>query len=172
MGDKEVIELLVQGGKAAPGPTTAPKLSAFKLNIGEVFAKINKATKDFAGMEVPVKIIIDKETKEYEIEIGLPPTSSLLKREAGIEVSKITPEDKEKGVKYTADLPFEKILKVTRMKEKDLQGRDFKAKIKQVLGTCVSLHFKVDGKDPKEAIKEVEEGKYDEAIEKFLKSEQ
>lgn len=172
MGDKEVIELLIQGGKAAPGPTTAPKLSALKLNIGEVFAKINKATKDFAGMEVPVKIIVDKETREYEIEVGLPPTSSLLKKEAGIEVSKITQEDKERGVKYTADLPFEKVLKVTKMKEKDLQGKDFKTKLKQVLGTCLSLHFKVDGKDPREVIKEVDEGKYDDKINSFLNKEQ
>ncbi|RLC33259.1 50S ribosomal protein L11, partial [Candidatus Shapirobacteria bacterium] len=34
MSEKETIELLVEGGKASPGPTTAPKLSAYKLNIG------------------------------------------------------------------------------------------------------------------------------------------
>lgn len=168
--DKEIIEILVEGGKAAPGPTTAPKLSAYKLNVGEVFSKINQMTKDFAGMEVPVKIIIDKQTRKYEIEVGLPPTSSLLKKEAKIEVSKITKEEAEKGKKYVANIPFESVLKVTKIKEKDLDGKDIKAKIKQVLGTCVSLHFTVDNKGPKEVIKEVDAGKYDEIIKKYFEN--
>ncbi len=168
--DKEIIEILVEGGKAQPGPTTAPKLSALKLNVGEIFSKINQLTKDFSGMEVPVKIIVDKKTRKYEIEIGLPPTSALLKKEAGIEVSKITKEEAEKGKKYTANIPFEKVLKVAKIKEKEIEGKNFKNKVLQVLGTCISLHFTVDGKDPKEVIKEVKEGKYDELIKRYEKS--
>ena len=169
MSEKEIIEFLVQGGKAAPGPSTAPKLSALGLNIGLVFKKINEATKEFEGMEVPVKIIVDKKTKEFEIEVGKPPTSSLLKKEAGIEVAKISEEDLKKGIKYVADIPFEKVLKVTKMKADELMGKDIKAKIKQVLGTCLSLHFKVDGKDPREVIREINEGKYDQKINEFFK---
>ncbi|MEM0476092.1 MAG: 50S ribosomal protein L11 [Candidatus Aenigmatarchaeota archaeon] len=166
--DKEIIEFLVEGGKASPGPTTAPKLSAHKLNVGEIFSKINQLTKDFAGMEVPVKIIIDKKTKKYEIEIGLPPTASLLKKEAGIEIAKITKEEAEKGKKYVGNISFEKVLKVTKIKENELEGNSIKSKIKQVIGTCKSLHLTIDGKDPKEVIKELDEGKYDEIINKFF----
>jgi len=161
MGDVEVIELLVEGGKAAPGPSTAPKLSALKLNVGEIFAKINQLTKQFEGMDVPVKIIVDKQTGKYEIEVGVPPTSSLLKKEAGIDVAKITKEDKEKGKKWVGNIPFEKVLKVVKLKEKELEGKDFKAKVKQVLGTCLSLHLLVDNKDPRDVIKEIDKGIYD-----------
>lgn len=164
MAEKEVIELLVEGGKASPGPSTAPKLSALKLNIGEIFAKINQLTKEFEGMDVPVKIIVDKETKKYEIEVGLPPTSSLLKKEAGIQVAKITKEDKEKGVKWVGNISFDKVVKVTKMKEKELEGKDFKSKLKQVLGTCLSLHLTVDGKDPRQVIKELDQGLYDDKL--------
>lgn len=166
--EKEIIEFLVEGGKASPGPSTAPKLSAYRLNVGEIFSKINQLTKDFTGMEVPVKIIIDKQTRKYEIEIGLPSTSSLLKREVGIEISKITKEEAEKGKKYVANISFEKILKITKIKEKELEGNNIKSKIKQVLGTCKSLHFTVDNKDPKDVIKEVDNGKYDEIINNFF----
>ncbi|MEM5881903.1 MAG: 50S ribosomal protein L11 [Candidatus Aenigmatarchaeota archaeon] len=166
--EKDIIEFLVEGGKASPGPTTAPKLSTYKLNVGEVFSKINQLTKEFVGMEVPVRIIIDKQTKKYEIEIGLPSTSSLLKKEAKIDVAKITKEEAEKGKKYVANIPFESVLKVTKIKEKELEGNSIKSKIKQVLGTCVSLHFTVDNKDPREIIKYVDEGKYDEIINKYF----
>jgi large subunit ribosomal protein L11 len=161
MSDVEVIELLVEGGKAAPGPSTAPKLSALKLNVGEIFAKINQLTKQFEGMDVPVKIIVDKQTRKYEIEVGLPPTSSLLKKEAGIDVAKITKEDKEKGKKWVGNISFEKVLKVAKLKEKELEGKDLKAKVKQVLGTCLSLHLLVDNKDPRDVIKEIDKGIYD-----------
>ena len=167
MSDVEVIELLVEGGKAAPGPSTAPKLSALKLNVGEIFAKINQLTKQFEGMDIPVKIIVDKQTRKYEIEVGLPPTSSLLKKEAGIDVAKITKEDKEKGKKWVGNISFEKVLKVTKLKEKELEGKDLKAKVKQVLGTCLSLHLLVDNKDPRDVIKEVDKGIYDSYFEKF-----
>jgi large subunit ribosomal protein L11 len=163
--DVEIIELLVEGGKAAPGPSTAPKLSALKLNVGEIFAKINQLTKQFEGMDVPVKIIVDKQTRKYEIEIGLPPTSSLLKKEAGIEIAKITREEKEKGKKWVGNISFEKVLKVTKMKEKELEGKNLKSKVKQVLGTCLSLHLLVDNKDPREVIKEIDQGVYDKYFE-------
>lgn len=88
MGEKETIELLVEGGKAAPGPATAPKLGAYKLNIGEVFQKVNQATESYKGIQVPVKLIIDKETKEVTVEVGTPPVSSLIKKELGIEKAK------------------------------------------------------------------------------------
>ena len=163
--DVEIIELLVEGGKAAPGPSTAPKLSALKLNVGEIFAKINQLTKQFEGMDVPVKIIVDKQTRKYEIEIGLPPTSSLLKKEVGIEIAKITREEKEKGKKWVGNISFEKVLKVTKMKEKELEGKNLKSKVKQVLGTCLSLHLLVDNKDPREVIKEIDQGVYDKYFE-------
>lgn len=81
---KETIDLLVEGGKAAPGPATAPKLSQYKLNIGDVFKEINEKTKEYDGMSVPVKLIIDKKTKEFSVKVGTPPVSSLVKKELGL----------------------------------------------------------------------------------------
>ena len=153
---KEVIELLVEGGNAKPGPNIGPKLSQLRLNIGEVINKINEATKDFKGLQVPVKIIVDTETRKYEIEVGLPPTSSLLKKEAGIEVAK-----RVTGNEVLGNVTFEQILKIAKMKMKDLNTNDLKAAVKMILGTALSLGLTVDGKNPKEVIKEVNEGKYD-----------
>jgi len=167
MAEKETLELLVEGGKASPGPTTAPKLSAYKLNVGEVFKKINEMTKDYEGMKVPVKIIIDKETKEYEIKIGTPPTSSLIKKELGIDVAKITEEEKAAGKTSVGNLTFEQCVKIAKMKMNDLLAKDLKSAVKQVLGTANSMKgVLVEGKRPKEIIKEIDEGKWD----KFIKA--
>ncbi len=36
-------------------------------------------------MQVPVKVIIDTDTKAFDIKIGTPPASGLVKKEAGID---------------------------------------------------------------------------------------
>jgi large subunit ribosomal protein L11 len=39
-----------------------------------------------------------------------------------------------------------------------------KRAVKEVLGTCVSMGVTVEGKDPKDVQKEVDEGKYDSTL--------
>jgi len=169
MADKETIELLVDGGKASPGPTTAPKFSAYKLNVGDIFKQINEKTSSYAGIKVPIKIIIDKETKSVEIKVGVPPVSSLIKKELGIakakvikveatpttatttttteattpaaEVKEVKKEEKPKEDegKTTGDLTMEQCVKIAKMKQEDLLAKDLRASVKQVVGTCVSM---------------------------------
>ncbi|MGA1873304.1 MAG: 50S ribosomal protein L11 [Thermoplasmatota archaeon] len=149
----EKIEALVDGGKASAGPPLGPALGPMGVNIGQIVGEINKKTKDFTGMKVPVTIIIDPKTKEYSITVGTPPTSSLLLQEIG----------KEKGpgsVQDTVDIPMEKVVKVARMKRESLLAVTLESAVKEVLGTAVSMHATVDGKDPREVQKLINEGQY------------
>src|SRR3990167_4744123 len=81
----QTVEIMVEGGKATAAPPLGPALGPMGVNIGQVVSSINNKTKSFAGMKVPVKVIIDKNTKKFDIEVGTPPTSQLIKKEAGIE---------------------------------------------------------------------------------------
>ena len=81
----ETIEALVDGGKASAGPPLGPALGPLGVNIGAIVGEINNKTKNFDGMKVPVKIIVDEKTKEFTITIGTPPTSALILKELGIE---------------------------------------------------------------------------------------
>lgn len=164
MSDKEIIDTLVEGGKATPGPALAPRLSMMKVNIQEVFKKINDKTKDYSGMKVPVKIIIDKKSKEIEIEVGTPPATSILKKEMGIELAKITEEEKTAGKTSAGNLTMEQIVKVAKMKQDDLLANDFKKSVKTVVGICVSMPITIEGKKPKEVLTEIDEGKWDQLI--------
>lgn len=165
MPEKETIDILIEGGKAAPGATTAPKLSAYKLNVGEIFKQINEKTKGYAGIKVPVKIIVDKKTHEYEIKIGTPPVSSLIKKELGIQVAKITEEEKTAGKTTTGNLTIDQCVKIAKMKIEDLLAKDLKSAVKQVVGAANSITgILVEGKRPKEIIKDIDEGKWDDVI--------
>ena len=81
---KETVEALVAGGKATAAPPLGPALGPLGVNISDIVAEINKMTASFGGMQVPVKVTVDTDTKEFSTSIGTPPTSSLLKKEAEI----------------------------------------------------------------------------------------
>jgi large subunit ribosomal protein L11 len=164
MSDKEIIDALVEGGKATPGAALAPRLSALKVNIQEVFKKINEKTKDYSGMKVPVKIIIDKKTKEIEISVGTPPTASLIKKELGVETVKITEEEKTAGKTSVGNINFDQVVRIAKMKQETLYAKDLKAAVKQVVGTAASMPVLIENKKPKEVMKEIEEGKFDSYI--------
>ncbi len=149
----ETIEALVEGGKATPGPPLGPALGPLGVNIGEIIKTINEKTKDFDGMKVPVKVKVNPKTKAFEISIGTPPVSALVLAEIGI--------DKGSGARLDSvagNLTIEQAAKIARMKTDSLLGNDMKARVKEVVGSCVSMGVTVEGRDPKAAIKAIDAG--------------
>jgi large subunit ribosomal protein L11 len=59
---------------------------------------------------------------------------------------------------------MEQITKIAKMKRVELLAPTLKRAVKEVLGTCVSMGVTVEGKDPKDVQKEVDDGKYDSAL--------
>lgn len=109
---------------------------------------------------MPVKVIIDTETREFEIKVGTPPTSALIMNELNIEKGSSDP-----GAEKVGDLSIKQVIKIAKMKFDSLLAKDYKAAAKEILGTCLSMGVTVEGKDPREVQKEIDEGKYDEFFE-------
>jgi large subunit ribosomal protein L11 len=92
-------------------------------------------------------------------------TGEMILKELGIEVAKITEEDKSKGKTSVGSLSMEQVVKIAKEKQKELFIKDLKKVVKMVLGTCNSMNgVLVENKRPKDVIKEVEEGKWDHLI--------
>jgi large subunit ribosomal protein L11 len=156
---KNTVEILIEGGSATPGPPLGPAIGPFGINMMQVVEEINNKSADFKGMKVPVKVIIDGNTKDFEIEIGTPPTTALIMDELKLEKASQDP-----GLDKIADLSVEQSLKIARMKFDSLLSNDYKSGAKEVMGTCVSMGITVDGKDPREAQKAVDTGEYDDIL--------
>jgi len=155
------VNALVEGGKASAGPPIGPALGPTGVNLYQVVQKINETTKDFAGLRVPVKITVDTETKSFQVEVGLPPTSALVLREVNQPKGSGKPNEQKVG-----DLSFASLVKVAAIKKESLMTKDIKQAARAVLGTCVSCGVTIDGKDPKVVQKEIIEGKYDDQFSK------
>jgi len=76
-------------------------------------------------------------------------------------------EDKKDRV-IVGNLTINQVIKVTKMKRDGLLAKDSKGALKEIVASCVSMPITVEGKPPKEILKEIDEGKYDEIIKKEL----
>lgn len=159
MAEKRVVDVLVSGGRATAGPPLGPALGPLGVNVLAIVNRINELTKDYAGMKVPVKVSVDPETKEFEVSVGTPTTSALIVSELKIEKGSGAPNTQKVG-----NLSIKQLVHIAELKRSELLSKTLKAAVKEVLGSCVSVGVTVEGKDPREVQKEIDEGEYDETL--------
>lgn len=153
-----VVEVLVPGGRANPGPPLGPALGPLGVNIKAVVDEINKITSSYSGMQVPVKVIVD-DNKNFTLEVGTPPTASLILSELGVEKGSSNP-----GREVIGNLTMEQLVKIAEMKQTNMLSYTLKGRVKEIIGTCTTLGATIENMTPKEAQKAIDEGKFDEIL--------
>lgn len=148
----QTVEVLVPGGKASPGPPLGPAIGPLGLDVNQVVEEINKRTKDYAGLEVPVKLVV-QDDKSFNIEVGIPPVTALVKKELGIDKG-----SSNAGIEPVGNLTLDQIKKIAKIKQEETLSYDFISSVKEVLGTCVTIGVTVDGENPKEIQKGIDRG--------------
>ena len=156
MANKQTVSSLVTGGEASAGPPLGPALGPMGVNILQIISAINEQTKEFQGMKIPVTVSVDADTKKWEIKVGIPSAAALLLKEAGIQKGSGT-----SGTEWVGEVSVDMIAKIAKVKLETSYASSLKSVAKQIVGTCVSLGIKVEGKTPKEFTAEINEGKWD-----------
>src|SRR6185436_3621698 len=90
------IKLQIPGGQANPAPPVGPALAQHGVNIMGFCKEFNAATKDQAGMIIPVVITVYQD-KSFTFITKSPPASALLKKAAGIASGAKTPNKEKVG---------------------------------------------------------------------------
>ena len=159
---KKTLKFIIEGGKATPGPPIGPSLSPYKVNVVEVVNAINNATKDYEGLPVPVEVTVDTDTRKFEVKVGIPTTTALLMKFAGAKEPTGDPAHKKIG-----DVKFEDIIKIAIIKKEQLSAKTLKSAVKTVLGTARAIGVSIEGKDPRDVVRLVDQGFYDELIKRY-----
>ncbi|MCL5437229.1 MAG: 50S ribosomal protein L11 [Candidatus Thermoplasmatota archaeon] len=152
------LNVLVDAGKATPGPPLGPALGPRYLNVVKIVAEINEKTKQFSGMKVPVTIEIAAD-RSFQVQVGTPPTTALILKEIGAEKG----SGSQKATKI-GNLTIAQVLKIAEMKKDSSLGASVRSRVKEVVGTCVSMGVTVEGKEPKEIISEINSGSWDSSL--------
>lgn len=156
---KIVVRALVTGGSASGGPPIGPAVGPTGINIKDVVDAVNEKTMIFKGLTVPVRIECNSETKQFEIYVETPSTASLLLKEIGAEKGSSSCSDNKIG-----NLTIDQVLNIVEAKKDTLLDKTYKAAVKTVLGTVLSIGATVEGEDPRIIQKRIEEGEYDDRI--------
>ncbi len=157
MGQIQKISSLVTGGAASAGPPLGPALGPLGVNIMEVINAINDRTKDFEGMKVPVTVSVDTDTKQYEVDVGIPSAAPLILKEAGIQKG-----SGAAGTEWVGEVTMDQVVKIARSKLDSSYASSIKSVTKTIVGTCQALGVKVEGKSPREITAEIAQGAWDE----------
>src|SRR5271165_2785229 len=133
------IKLQIAAGQANPAPPVGPALGQHGVNIMGFCKEFNAATKNDAGLVIPVVITVYQD-KSFTFITKSPPASILLKKAAGITAGSKVP-NKDKVGKVTR----KQILDIVKLKMKDMNSTTEEAGFRVVAGTARSMGIDVVG---------------------------
>jgi large subunit ribosomal protein L11 len=131
------VRLQIQAGQANPAPPVGPALGSQGINIMAFCKEFNAATKDKAGLVIPVVITVYQD-KSFTFILKSPPASVLLKKAAGVASGSKTP-NKEKVGKVTR----KQVLEIIKLKGSDLNASSEEAAFRMIAGTARNMGIDV-----------------------------
>ena len=131
------VKLQIPAGQANPAPPVGPALGQQGVNIMAFCKEFNAATKEQAGMVIPVVITVYQD-KSFTFITKSPPASILLKKAAGIASGSKTP-NKDKVGKVSR----KQVMDIVKLKTKDLNANNEEAAFKIVAGTARSMGIEI-----------------------------
>ena len=131
------VKLQIPAGQANPAPPVGSALGPHGVNIMDFCRQFNEATKDKAGLIIPVIITIYKD-RSFTFELKTPPAAILLKRAAGVAKGSGEPNKKKVG-KVTRS----QVKEIAEIKMRDLNANDIEAAMRIIEGTARSTGIEV-----------------------------
>lgn len=130
----------------------APKCGPLGMPPKKVGEDIQKATADWRGIKIQIEMMV--QNRQCFITV-LPTAAPLL-----IKALKEGPRDrkKQKNVKHNGNVKMDDVVDIAKKLRPKSMAVDFAGTVKEVLGTAVSLGCTVDGKNPKELQKLIDDG--------------
>lgn len=138
-----VFKLQVASQQANPSPPVGPACGQRGLNIMEVCKKINdecKKLKDVNPGDTVPAIITYYKDKKFDVKIGKPSVSNLVKKSM-----KIKSGSKKPGIDSAGKISSVKVKEIAEMKMEEMGVANVESAIKQVEGTCRSMGITVEG---------------------------
>lgn len=146
------VVLRAVGGEVGSASTLAPKVGPLGLSPKKVGEDIQKATMDWKGLKVTVKLTIQNRQATVSL---LPSASSMI-----IRALKEPPRDrkKEKNIKHSGNLTMDDIISIARTMRPRSMARTLAGTVKEILGTANSVGCTVQGEAPTEIQAKIDSG--------------
>ncbi|KAL4609352.1 60S ribosomal protein L12 [Arapaima gigas] len=149
----KIVYMRCTGGEVGATSALAPKIGPLGLSPKKVGDDIAKATGDWKGLRITVKLTIQNRQAAIEV---VPSASALI-----IKALKEPPRDRKKvkNIKHSGSVSFEEIINIARQMRPRSIARELSGTIKEILGTAQSVGCTVDGRPPHDLIDDINSGK-------------
>merc|ERR1712093_232786 len=148
------VELMLRsvGGEPANMATLAPKLGPLGVPPKKASDAIQEATKEWKGLRVTVKLIIENRVPRCEI---VNSSTALILR-----ALKEPPRDRKKvkNIRHDGDLTLKDVIDVAQKMRERSQAKKFSGGVCEILGTCSAVGCTVEGQHPQEIIRKIKSG--------------
>jgi len=150
--EAKIVIMRTAGGIIAPASALAPKIGPLGLSPKKVGEDIMKATKEWKGMNVTVKLTILNRQATVSI---VPSSSSLV-----IKALKEPVRERKKGMEreHTGNMTLDEVIEIARVMRSRSMARELKGTVKEILGTCNSVGCTVNGEAPTDIQESIDEG--------------
>ncbi|XP_043409223.1 60S ribosomal protein L12-like [Prionailurus bengalensis] len=147
----KVVYLRCTDGEVGATSVLAPKIVPLRLSPKKIGDDIAKATGDWQGLRITVKLIIRNRQLQTEV---VSPASALI-----IKVLKELPRDRKKwkNIKHSGNITFDEIVNIAWQMRHRFLARELSGNIKEILGTTQSAGYNVDG-HPHDIVDDINSG--------------
>lgn len=151
-GEEKIVLLKAVGGEIGSASALAPKLGPLGLSPKKVGEDIQKATKDWKGIKVMVKLSVVNRVATASI---VPSASAMILKEL-----KEPPRDRKKvkNVVHNGNITLDGVINIARALRYKSMARKLEGTVLEVLGTAFSIGCNVNGKTAKEVQEDIHSG--------------
>jgi len=148
----KIVYLRVVGGEVGATSALAPKIGPLGLSPKKVGDDIAKATQDWKGLKVTVRLTIQNRQATIDV---VPSAASLI-----IKALKEPLRDRKKvkNIKHSGNLILDEVIVVARALRSRSMAKKLEGTVKEVLGTAQSVGCTVDGVNPHDIIDKIKAG--------------
>ena len=132
------VKLQISAGQANPAPPVGTALGPRGINIMAFCKEFNAATKEQAGLVIPVVITVFQD-KSFTFITKSPPASILLKKAANIAAGSKEPNKTKVG-----KLSKKQVMDIVKIKMKDMNARTEEAAFLTLVGTARQMGIEVE----------------------------
>ncbi|KAJ1066755.1 hypothetical protein K5549_006307 [Capra hircus] len=130
----KVVFLRCTGGEVGATSALTPKIGPLGLSPKKVGDDIAKATGDWKGLRITVKLTIQTDKP------------------------RLRDRKKQKNIKHSGNITFDEIVNIAQQMRHRSLARELSGTIKEILGTAQSVGCNVDGHHPHDIIDDINSG--------------
>merc|ERR1711966_399216 len=129
--DVKIVIMRTVGGEIAPASSLAPKIGPLGLSPKKVGEDIQKATMDWKGLSVTVKLTVVNRQASVTM---IPSSSSLIMK------------------------ALDQVIDIARQMRERSMAKKLAGSVKEILGTCNSIGCTVNGESPRDIQAGIDDG--------------